>query len=346
MRKTNRKNVKQITFFAILLFVAIGIFVFLYFKNKPIEYYSRTEYLLGTYVTIKVASKDNSPTYLADAAFREIRRIDDKYSHTDDSIVGKINKAGKEGLEIDEETAFILSSAKKIAEITDGAFDPTIYPLTALWGFDDIESEKTIPSDTEIEDIINKVNYENIIFDENNPSFVRLLNGSEIDLSGIAKGYAVDSALAIIKSLDEKATGYIDAGGDIGIIGPKYGERPWIIGIRNPRGDSELDVVEYIYLYDGSVATSGDYENYFIENGIRYHHLFDSETGFPSRSGVISSTVVSSSTMMADAFATAAFVLGKKPGITFLPRNGALAFLVLEDFSWYKSPGFEVYQAQ
>jgi thiamine biosynthesis lipoprotein len=346
LRKTNRKNVRQVIIFAVFLFAAIAIFVFLYFKNKPVEYYSRTEYLLGTYVTIRVASKDNSPTYLADAAFRDIKRIDEKYSHAEGSIVNLINEAGEEGVEIDEETTFILSKAKEVARITDGAFDPTIYPVTVLWGFDDMNSEKSVPQDSEIEEVLSTVGYENIVFDEDNQNFVRLLNGAEIDLAGIAKGYAVDSALKIIKSLDENATGYIDAGGDIGIIGPKYGKSPWIIGIRNPRGSSEQDVIEYIYLYDGSVATSGDYENYFVENGIRYHHLLDSETGFPSRSGAMSSTVISSSTMLADAFATAAFVLGKKPGITFLPRNGALAFLILEDFSSYKSPGFEAYQSR
>src|SRR5690606_28361688 len=103
-----------------------------------------------------------------------------------------------------------------------------------------------------------------------------------------------------------------------------------------PRGNSVQDVVEYIYLYDGAVATSGDYERFFVVDGIRYHHILDPKTGSPSRSGAISATVINKSAMLADAYATAAFVMGKDPGITFLPRYGTLVFLVMEDRSTFK----------
>lgn len=328
--------------YSILMVAAIATLIFVYLKNRPEEYYTRTEYLLGTYVTIKVASEKISPVILADAAFREITRIDKKFG-SDRGIVKSMAEAGENGMEVDEETAFLLSAVINIAEKTGGAFDPTIYPITKLWGFDSSSSKKRVPSEKEIEKTLERVGYKNIVVDVSS-SKVWILNGAELDLSGIAKGYAVDLAIARIKSMDETATGFIDAGGDIGIIGPKYGKRPWVIGIRNPRSDRADDVIEYVYMYDGAIATSGDYERYFIEDGIRYHHIFNPTTGRPARSGVISATVISKSALEADAFATAAFVIGTSPGITFFPRYGALVMLVMEDLSTYKSPGFEVYQ--
>lgn len=345
MRQRNADSyLKQIIFYTVLAVAAVVIITLLYLKNKPDEYYERTEYLLGTYVTVKVSSKNVSPVLLADAAFREITRIDESYGHMDSGKVSAINNSDASGTVIDEETAFLLRTALDVAENTKGAFDPTIYPLTVLWGFDDVANLKRIPSDLEIDETLKKIGYSNIVFDEKDDFRVYLREGALVDLSGIAKGYSVDVAIGKIKSMDESATGFIDAGGDIGVIGPKFGKRPWTIGIRHPRSDRADEVIDYVYLYDGAIATSGDYERYFIEDGIRYFHIFDHETGRPVRSGVTSSTIISNSAMLADAYATAAFVLGKGPGITFLPRYGALALLVMEDMTTYKSPGFEVYQ--
>ncbi|MBN2219204.1 MAG: FAD:protein FMN transferase [Kosmotogaceae bacterium] len=326
-----------------LLFVsAIVLLTIVFFRQKPLEYYDKTEYHLGTYVTIRVSSSTMSPVTLAEAAFTEIKRIDDKFGSRSNGVIAELNRTG-ELHDIDKETSFLIRSALEIARNTSGAFDPTLYSLTRLWGFDDESSKKRIPNDKEIEDALGSTGFSRITYDEE-LGYVSLVDGAMIDLGGIAKGYAVDMAIAKIKSLDPDATGFIDAGGDIGVIGPKYGNRPWIVGVRNPRGESVQDVIEYIYLYDGAVATSGDYERFFVEDSVRYHHILDPETGFPSRSGVISATVIGKSTMLADAYATAAFVIGMEPGVTFLPRFGALVLLVMEDMSIFRSPGFEVYQ--
>jgi len=332
----------RIFIYGIFFVAAAATLLLLFFRNRPLEYYDRTEYYLGTYVTVRVASSKVSPTILAEAAMKEIERIDEKFGSRSRGIVAEINANG-EASGLDRETVFLIKSALDIARNTNGAFDPTLYSLTKLWGFDDVASEKQIPLDVEITAALENSGYSKIVLNETE-SHVRLMEGVMLDLGGIAKGYAVDMAIARIKALDPEATGFIDAGGDIGVIGPKYGNRPWIIGVRNPRGESVQDIVEYIYLYDGAIATSGDYERFFVVDGIRYHHILDSKTGLPSRSGVISSTVISKSTMLADAYATAAFVIGKEPGITFMPRYGALVLLIMEDMSRYRSPGFEVYQ--
>jgi len=328
--------------YALLFISAMVLLIFVFFRQKPVEYYDRTEYLLGTYVTIRVSSSKMSPVALAEAALSEIKRIDEKFGSRTNGIIAELNRSG-ELHDIDKETSFLIKSALEISRNTSGAFDPTLYSLTRLWGFDDESSLRRIPSEDEIEAALRSTGFSRITFDEKT-GYVSLSDGAMMDLGAIAKGYAVDMAIAKIKALDEGATGFIDAGGDIGVIGPKYGSRPWIIGVRDPRGESVQDVIEYIYLYDGAVATSGDYERFFVEDNVRYHHILDPETGYPSRNGVISATVIGRSAMLADAYATAAFVIGMEPGVTFLPRFGALVLLVMEDMSTFKSPGFEVYQ--
>ncbi|OAA29720.1 thiamine biosynthesis protein ApbE [Kosmotoga arenicorallina S304] len=343
MRQRNSRNpLSSSTFlYTILALLAISILTWLFITNDKKEYYTKTDYLLGTYVTVRVNSDKTSPVLLANAAFKEIKRIDEKYGSTR-GIVETLNSSRGNWVEIDQETAFLLKSALEVSKNTGGAFDPTLYPIIKLWGFDDIESEKHVPSRNDIEEALAKVGYKNIEISPEGDR-VRLLNGAQIDLSGIAKGYAVDMAILKIKSIDEKATGFIDAGGDIGIIGPKFGSRPWVIGIRHPRSENGDKVIDYVYMYDGSIATSGDYERFFEVDDVRYHHIFDPSTGFPANNGVISSTVIHKSAMLADAYATAAFVLGDSPGVTFFPRYGALAFLVRDDLSIFKNKGFEVY---
>lgn len=341
-RNTSSFLINRTLLYGFFLIASVVILGTLFVRNKPLEYYDRTEYYLGTYVTIKVASSSLSPTALAQAAMNEVERIDEKFGGRKNGILAELNLRG-EAFDLDDETIFLIKSTLEVAKNTAGAFDPTLYSLTKLWGFDEVSTQKRIPDEIEIENALADTNYEKIIFDEAG-KHIKLESGSQLDLSGIAKGYAVDMAVAKIRALDPNATGFIDAGGDIGIIGPKYGNRPWIIGLRNPRGESVQDVIEYIYLYDGSIATSGDYERFFVVDGIRYHHILDPSTGKPAKNGTISATVISNSAMLADAYATAAFVIGKAPGITFFPRYGALAFLVMEDMSTFKSPGFEVYQ--
>ncbi|MFO7881725.1 MAG: FAD:protein FMN transferase [Kosmotogaceae bacterium] len=342
MRKRDSSNLaKKVIVYGLLLIAAIGTLLYIYFSNEKPVYYQRTEYLLGTYVTINIASEEHSSVELASKAFQEIARIDSKFGKNRENMK-TINVSQEDWVSVDEETFAIIKACIEISKNTDGAFDPTVYTLVELWGFTSGASTPSVPTDTDIEETMQRVNYRNIVINKENGK-IKLLNDSKIDLSGIAKGYAVDRAIKIIKDLDLDATGYIDAGGDIGIIGPKYGERPWIIGIRHPRSDKADDAIEYLKMYEGAVATSGDYERYFIENGIRYHHLINPKTGRPARNGTISATVINMSAMLADAYATAAFIMGKSPGITFLPRYGSLVLLVQEDHSIYKSPGIEGY---
>lgn len=342
MRKRDSSNlVNKVIVYGLLLIAAISVLLYIYFSNEKPLYYKRTEYLLGTYVTVNIASDEVSSVELASSAFQEIERIDSKFSK-DSKNMRSINTSNGNWVSVDEETFSIIETCLEVSSNTDGAFDPTVYRLVKLWGFESSNSTPSVPSNIRINEEIKTVGYRNIITDEENCR-IKLLNDAMVDLSGIAKGYAVDKAIEVIKGIDPDATGYIDAGGDIGIIGPKYGERPWVIGIRHPRSDRASDAIEYLKMYEGAVATSGDYERFFIEEGIRYHHLIDPKTGRPARNNTISSTVINKSAMLADAYATAAFIMGKSPGVTFLPRYGSLVLLIQDDLSIYKTPGIESY---
>ncbi len=161
-----------------------------------------------------------------------------------------------------------------------------------MGGFDDEFSTKRVPTQEEINEALSYVDYRFIDIDKDNMQVSLLKEGVEVDLGAIAKGYAVDLVIQRIREVDPKATGFIDAGGDIGIIGPKFKELAWVIGIRDPFSDEYFTSIDTIYLTNGGVATSGNYERYFISDGIKYHHIIDPQTGYPA-TGAVSVTVIS-----------------------------------------------------
>ncbi|MFA6657467.1 MAG: FAD:protein FMN transferase, partial [Mesotoga sp.] len=198
-RNSSRLLRSRTIVYAVLLVSAIVLLIFIFFRQKPLEYYDRTEYLLGTYVTVRVSSSKMSPVTLAEAAMTEIERIDEKFGSRSDGIIAELNRSG-ELHDIDKETSFLIKSALEIAKNTSGAFDPTLYELTKLWGFDDESSDKRIPSEKEIEEALASTGFSRITFVEES-EYVSLADGAMLDLGAIAKGYAVDMAIAKIKAL-------------------------------------------------------------------------------------------------------------------------------------------------
>ncbi|RKX54312.1 MAG: FAD:protein FMN transferase [Thermotoga sp.] len=320
-------------------FIAILILMVFFFSLKRVPGYSIKESVVfGTRVKIVVSSK--LAGRIIEAILQDMRRIDRKFDPYDErSVIYRINNSNGEWVEVDNEVLFVLKKALYFAEITGGAFDPTVGVLVKLWGFND--GNYRIPSDEEIRDALKHVGYENVEISGNK---VRLKNGALLDLGGIAKGYAVDRAIQIAKRYDQKATGFIDAGGDIGIIGPKFGGSDWVIGIRNPRYKENSDeTIDVVYMKDGAIATSGDYERYFIKDGKRYHHIFNPKTGYPSH-GIISATVIAQSCADADALATAIFNLGLDYSLMYIPRFGGQAFIVTEDSKIHRTKGFGYFE--
>lgn len=233
-----------------------------------------------------------------------------------------------------------LETALDIAEKSNGAFDPTILPLTQLWNFD---NEPQLPDLPDILAARQLVDYTKVTLYGKN--MIRIPEKYGIDLGGIAKGALVDSLADFFYKLDYDNF-LIEAGGDIIISGCKPGNKKWIIGIRHPRDTGKRAGELYVGTSESRVAvvTSGDYEQYFEQDGIKYHHIIDSHTGYPAKD-VVSVTVIAPTCIEADALATAVFVLGKEQGLTLLEKekdveglfifeeNGDLKTVMTEGFS-------------
>jgi thiamine biosynthesis lipoprotein len=205
--------------------------------------------------------------------------------------------------------------------MTEGAFDITIEPLIALWGF--YGDAPALPDDTAIQACLRKIGYKHL----------RIVDGRlvkddaavRIDLGGIAKGYAVAQAIDVLKAKGISSA-LIDAGGDVYALGQR-GAELWKVGIRSPRGDEILGFME---VHDMAVMGSGDYERFFMHNGRRYHHIFDPRTGYPAR-GLRGTTLLHTDPMLADAWNTALFVLGPEKGRALVEKLPAMEAVMISD---------------
>ncbi|ANQ54002.1 lipoprotein [Thermosipho affectus] len=348
MRKKNSKDLNRLSrislIFTILLVVLIGVVLITSFFKKNVKYETFETFSLGTYVQLRISTKSNA-TIIAREIFQELNRITKKFDpYNPESIIYKLNNSNG-WLEVDDETFAVVDLSLQYAKITNGSFDPTLGRLVKLWGFDKFAEKENktfkVPARVEIDKVLKKCGYEKVEMDYKNRRIKT--NGVWLDLGGIVKGYALERAYQIAKEADQECTGFIEAGGDIRILGPKFGRDYWIIGIRNPRGSDSID---YIYLKSGAVATSGDYERFFVVNGKRYHHILDISTGYPATSA-ISATVIADDAIKADAFSTAAFVLGKNKWLytrTIMPKNNADVFLVTDELKYLKTDGFVYYE--
>ncbi len=274
---------------------------------SSLQTYEETRLLLGTIVRIKVYGKDKKiMKHIVDKAFKEMQRIDSLTNlFNPKSAISQLNR--KKTI-VNQELAQIVEKAIEISKWSNGAFDITVYPLLKVWGFYDTLPPKKIPEPSCIKEILKNVSYKRIKIHQDSI----ILNECSIDLSGIAKGYAVDRAVKILLSshgIIKK--GLVDAGGDIRCFGTNH--EKWRIGIKNPRGN---DIIMIKEIGNVSIATSGDYENFYIINKRRYHHLINPKTGYPAEE-CISATVIAEDALTADAMATALFVMGKR-GIELL----------------------------
>ncbi len=276
--------------------------------------YKNSKFLLNTIVDITVVDKKESARSAIAQAFNEIERIDNLLSvYKNSSEVSKINmQSGISDVRVSADTLDIIEKSIAISEMTNGAFDITVGPLVELWGFKD--SNKHVPSDKDIVAKKQLVGYKNITIDHARSSVRLDLQGMQLDLGAIAVGFAVDKAIEKLKLIGIKDA-LINAGGEIYALGTPHGRKAWRIGIQHPRRSSEL--IGILELKDKAISTSGDYENYFEVNGKRYSHILSPYTGKPVN-GIMSVTVVSEKTVIADALSTAIFPMGAEKGMELI----------------------------
>jgi thiamine biosynthesis lipoprotein len=293
--------------------------------DQPIR---RTQIIMGTLVEITVSHSDpDTIQTVTTQAFDEMKRIEQLMStYLPDSEISRINRAaGKKAILVSPEVEEVIREGIYWSEQSGGAFDITVEPLVQLWDFEG--DNKIIPGENTIRKTASLVNYKNIEIKDHT---VRLQNrGMAINVGGLAKGYAVDRAISILRG--KVSNGIVNAGGDLFAFGHKNKKNSWNIGLQHPRKPQGL--LAAFAVKNQAVATSGDYQRYFIKDGVRYHHIFDSQTGRPARL-MISATVITTEVMDADALATAVFVMGPDKGIEWVDAmDNVEAMVVLGDGS-------------
>jgi thiamine biosynthesis lipoprotein len=293
---------------------------------------------MGTVVEIVVSGQDTGQLETAvDEAFAEMARLDRLLSrHYPDSDVTRLSKSLKGG-KVAPETAAVIALGLDVASHSNGAFDMTLGRLKALWGID--QENPTVPEQAAIAEAIEGTGPQALSLDGLN--LVKQRPQLMVDLGGIAKGYIVDRAVAVLKTRGI-TSGAVNAGGDMYLLG-RHPEHLWRIGIQHPREPG--GILATVEVHDKAVVTSGDYERFFEQDGQRYHHIFDPETGSPAR-GCQSVTVITDSAALGDALATALFVLGPEKGLELLAQYpGSAGLIVAADGTLHPSQGWADYQS-
>jgi thiamine biosynthesis lipoprotein len=288
------------------------------------DWHEDTQAIMGTRVHAEVWHEDASIAGRVIAAvMREMRRVDRAYStHRDDSELAELNRRAPTGwVEVSAELLYLLEESRRMSELTGGAFDIT---YASAGRYYDYRAGRR-PDDATLQAAVAAIDYRHVELDAPARRVRYARPEVYVDLGGIAKGYAVDRAIAILRDAGIEH-GAVSAGGDSRIIGDRRGE-PWTVGIRDPRRDGA--VAALLPLVDTAVSTSGDYERYFDENGTRYHHILDPDTGTSAR-GAHSVTILGPNATLTDGLSTSVFVLGPEAGLELIDRLPGVDAIIVD----------------
>lgn len=297
--------------------------------------YTGEEIAMGTVISQKVYGENGQ------AAMKEaMDKIKDLEAlvtfNAPEGDIYKLNEnAGKTKVELDPETIKIINKAQEVSKLSGGAFDVTVGPIVKSWGIG--TEQQRIPAPEEIKNLLPLVNYKDLVIDGNTASLKKA--GQMVDLGGIAKGYAGDVAREIYKKNGIRSA-FINLGGNVVTLGNKPDGSPWAVGIRNPRAKDEI--VGSVSVTDKAVVTAGDDQRYFEKDGKRYHHIIDARTGYPAESDLMSVTLITDSSFVADAVDTAVFILGLEKGRELIEKQeGIEAIFVTKDKKIYVTDGLK-----
>lgn len=298
-------------------------------------------YALGTVIQIQIYDGDEDKAKKAiEESAKRIQEIENKMTvNQEKSEVIQINEnSGKNFVQISPDTFYVIEKAKHYSDLTEGAFDLTIEPIVKLWGIG--TEHARVPKQEEIDDLLDLVDYKDVILDKNTQQVKLNKKGQAIDLGAIAKGYTGDEVKKILKENGIK-TAFVNLGGNVVTLGSKLDGSPWRIGVQNPL-DERGKHIAVIEVVDETIVTSGNYERYFMENGKRYHHIIDPKTGYPAEAGIISSTIVTDASIDADALSTSVYVLGLEKGMGLIESlENVEAVIVTEDKKIYVTSGLK-----
>ena len=292
---------------------------------------------MGTAYKVSVAARASEKDWPPDVSevqrevasrLEEINGLMSTYDS--ESELSRFNRSeSTDWFSVSSETALVVSCAMEIAERTNGAFDPTVGPLVNLWGFGPTKDRDELPTEEAITLALEQTGYEQLAVRRDPPALRKVNPQIYVDLSAIAKGYAVDQISDLLTSKGIPSA-MVDIGGEVRTTGTKPGEQPWRIAIEKP--ESPEDPFQGILeITNSSLATSGDYQNFFVKDGRRYSHTIDPQTGRPVQHRLAVVSVQADTCMEADALATALLVMGPERGYDWCEQHGVAALFQLRE---------------
>lgn len=278
------------------------------------EWLYREEAIMGTRISVEVWAAGRAAGNAAiDAVMQDMRRIDELMStYKETSEISRVNReAAEHPVPVSAELFSLIETAQQYSALSDGVFDITYASVGYLYDY----RNHRRPDGQAITEALHAVDYRQLKLDRTARTIAFGKPGMRIDLGGIAKGHAVDRGIDILRRMGF-GRAMVNAGGDTRVSGDRFG-RPWMIGIRHP--DRKDEVVLRIPLQDAAFSTSGDYERFFDEGGVRYHHIIDPRTGDSPRA-VRSATIIAPTATRTDGLSKTVFILGPQKGIEFINR--------------------------
>lgn len=310
-------------------------------SNNSTTPISKNAFKLNTIIEITIY--DSQDESLLDGAMAICDKYEQIYSRTlETSELYRLNhgllKAVKENQNIfliSDELADIFEAGLYYSNLSNGAFDITVAPITSLWDF--ISTESVVPNKRTIEKALDAVGYRYMTLDENTVTFEKDKMG--IDLGAIAKGYIADRIKDYLLEQGVKSA-LINLGGNVLTVGVKPSGKAFKIGIQKPFADRK-EIVATMEIKDMSVVSSGIYERYFIKDGILYHHILDPDTGYSYQNDLVSVTIISPKSVDGDGLSTTCFVLGLEKGMELIQSlEDTYAIFITEDYSLHYTEGF------
>lgn len=297
---------------------------------------TQQSYQIGTYITVSIYDDQQVPNEMFDQIFYLIETFDALYSvnRAESEVTAINNNAGISPVEVSDDVFELVKIGIDYGYISKGLFDVSIGPLVELWGIGTDAAH--VPTAEDIKNHVTKVDFTKIQLDESAKTVFLTEVGMRLDLGGIAKGHIADELRTfILKSGYHSAI--INLGGNVLMVGDKPNGDPWAVGIRDPKGEENVGIIR---TDEKSIVSSGVYERYFEENGVRYHHIIHPHKGEPEQNDMLSITVVTDMSVDGDALSTILFLMGLDEGYNWvLTQPDIEAIFVMADGSVYVTPG-------